>query len=526
MQRQTGQDMTDVLKKFKSIFEGLDIARGETRKTGEVSAKGKSITRSKTITEPPTDKMWEDHLKGTDPALGIIPIRRDNTCIWGCIDWDVYPLDHKEIVQDLKKKKIPLTVFRSKSGGAHLFLFTKKPVPAVMMRDKLKTYASAIGHARAEIFPKQEKINIDRGDVGSFLNLPYHNLENTVRYAFNNNGEPILNVEKFFEHYEKNVLSVDQFNNLKLKETEEDDFLEMPPCLVTLLSEGVGEGMRNETMYNVGVYLKKRFSEDDLWKKKMNHYNIKYFKPPINASELVKTQESLDNKDYFYKCKDEPLSSFCNSKLCVTKKYGVGDDDAPVQTISAIRKYNSDPPLFFCDIDGQTVMVETAVLHEPDKFSMACLEQINRPQMPMSKIIWRKMLIKLLQEKQETDLKATEDLKIDNQLKEYMEDFVNKVRGKDINDIQRGVAYSDDNYSYFKMKDFWKHLVKNKWPDKRYPKHVVVQKLQTQLKIEEDYPKINGKTVRCFKMLKIVSVEPEKAKYESQEPSWKRKIEQ
>ena len=106
MQRQTGQDMTDILKKFKSIFEGLDIARGETRKTGEVSAKGKSITRSKTITEPPTDKLWEDHLKGTEPALGIIPIRRDNTCIWGCIDWDVYPLDHKEIVNDLKKKKI------------------------------------------------------------------------------------------------------------------------------------------------------------------------------------------------------------------------------------------------------------------------------------------------------------------------------------------------------------------------------------------------------------------------------------
>ena len=93
--------MTDILKKFKSIFEGLDIARGETRKTGEVSAKGKSITRSKTITEPPTDKLWEDHLKGTEPALGIIPIRRDNTCIWGCIDWDVYPLDHKEIVNDL-----------------------------------------------------------------------------------------------------------------------------------------------------------------------------------------------------------------------------------------------------------------------------------------------------------------------------------------------------------------------------------------------------------------------------------------
>lgn len=518
--------MTDVLKKFKSIFEGLDIARGETRKTGEVSGKGKSITKSKTISEPPTDKMWQDHLNGTDPALGIIPIRRDNTCIWGCIDWDVYPLDHKQIVQDLKKKKIPLTVFRSKSGGAHLFLFTKEPVPAVMMRDKLKTYAAAIGHARAEIFPKQEKINIERGDVGSFLNLPYHNLDNTVRYAFDGDGNAMLDIEEFFKHYDKTVLTVDQFKKLELKEKEEDDFYEMPPCLVTLLSEGVGEGIRNETMYSLGVYLKKRFSEDDLWKKKMNHYNIKYFKPPINASELVKTQESLERKEYYYKCKDEPLVSFCNAKLCMTKKFGVGDGDAPVQTISQIRKYNSDPPLFFCDIDGQTVITDTAVLHDPDKFSMACLEQIGKPQMPMSKIIWRKMLIKLLEEKLETDTKATEDLKVDNQLKEYVEDFVNKVRGKDINDIQRGVAYSDDIYSYFKMKDFWRHLLKNKWPDKRYPKHVVVQKLQTLLSITEDYPKINGKTVRCFKMLKIMSVEPEKAKYESQEPSWKRKIEQ
>jgi len=351
------------------------------------------------------------------------------------------------------------------------------------------------------------------------------NLKNTVRYAFDSEGNAMLDIEKFFKHYDKNVLTVDQFNKLELKEQEEDDFFEMPPCLVTLLSEGVGEGIRNETMYNVGVYLKKRFSEDDLWKKKMNHYNIKYFKPPINASELVKTQDSLDNKDYFYKCKDEPLVSFCNSKLCVTKKYGVGDG-APVQTISQIRKYNSDPPLFFCDIDGQTVITDTAVLHDPDKFSMACMEQIGKPQMPMSKIIWRKMLIKLLEEKLETDTKATEDLKVDNQLREYMEDFTNKVRGKDINDIQRGVAYTDDIYSYFKMKDFWRHLLKNKWPDKRYPKHVVVQKLQTLLNVTEEYTKVNGKTVRCFKMLKILSVEPEKAKYESQEPSWKRKIEQ
>jgi len=99
-----------VLKKFKSIFEGSDKAHGVTRKTGEIRADGKNEVVSKTIQRSATDQMWMDHLNGSDPALGIIPIRSNNTCIWGCIDWDVYPLNHKQIAQDLKRKQIPLTV--------------------------------------------------------------------------------------------------------------------------------------------------------------------------------------------------------------------------------------------------------------------------------------------------------------------------------------------------------------------------------------------------------------------------------
>ena len=40
------------------------------------------------------------------------------------------------------------------------------------MRAKLKLIASALGFAKAEIFPKQDYIRVDRGDTGSFLNLP------------------------------------------------------------------------------------------------------------------------------------------------------------------------------------------------------------------------------------------------------------------------------------------------------------------------------------------------------------------
>ena len=50
-------------------------------------------------------------------------------------------------------------------------------------RDKAAEISSALGHGRCEIFPKQEQILVERGDVGNFINLPYFDSEQTLRYA-------------------------------------------------------------------------------------------------------------------------------------------------------------------------------------------------------------------------------------------------------------------------------------------------------------------------------------------------------
>jgi hypothetical protein len=116
--------MTDI-KKFKNIFEGSESAYGQTRKTEEYDERGKHKTKSFITKQAPTDKMWQDHLQGVDPALGIIPINADNKCKWACIDIDIYSLDHKKLIDKINTKKFPLTVFRSKSGGAHVFYLQK-----------------------------------------------------------------------------------------------------------------------------------------------------------------------------------------------------------------------------------------------------------------------------------------------------------------------------------------------------------------------------------------------------------------
>ena len=127
-------------------------------------------------------------MSGKGQSVGIIPINEENKVKWGCIDVDQYPLDHKKIIERVRKIKLPLIVCRSKSGGAHLFIFVDDWVPAREMQDVLNHMSAALGYGGSEVFPKQVKLFLDRGDVGNFLNLPYYDQEMGLRYAFNDDG--------------------------------------------------------------------------------------------------------------------------------------------------------------------------------------------------------------------------------------------------------------------------------------------------------------------------------------------------
>ena len=132
------------IKKFKQIFSGLDRAYGQyipgNLKNGKQG--GNAFIKKSTV----TDSLWSDHVEGKEPSLGIIPIRDDSTCSWGCIDVDTYPLDHKKIIKNIQKLNLPLIVCRSKSGGAHLFLFTKEWITASLMRNTLMLWAGELGY--------------------------------------------------------------------------------------------------------------------------------------------------------------------------------------------------------------------------------------------------------------------------------------------------------------------------------------------------------------------------------------------
>ena len=130
------------VEKFKNIFSGLDRAYGQY-KPGDIK-NGKQGGHAYTKRDLVSDALWQNHLEGQTPSLGIVPIRDDSTCSWGCIDIDTYPLDYKAILNKIKKYKLKMVMCRSKSGGAHLFLFLVNPIKAEDLRDKLMEIAAGL----------------------------------------------------------------------------------------------------------------------------------------------------------------------------------------------------------------------------------------------------------------------------------------------------------------------------------------------------------------------------------------------
>ena len=176
------------IDKFIIIFTGLQRAHGVTYITkkgadGE-KIKGKSFIKR----EPVTRKLWENHLNGIEPSLGIIPINEENKCKWGCIDIDSYAeFDHKKLINKIKLLDLPLIVFRSKSGGAHVVLHTTVFVEAKLLRDKLLSISAILGYGGSEVFPKQIELK-SKDDTGNFLNLPYFGGDDSHRHGISDDG--------------------------------------------------------------------------------------------------------------------------------------------------------------------------------------------------------------------------------------------------------------------------------------------------------------------------------------------------
>jgi hypothetical protein len=499
--------------KFKSIFEGLTIAYGQYQK-GDRDENGKQKGKAFIVRKNVSDDLWQNHLQGEGPALGIIPINENNLCKWGCIDIDEYDFDHAGFIQSVRSANFPLVVCRSKSGGAHVFLFTKDFIPASVMQATLKKMAATLGYEGCEIFPKQTEILVDRGDTGNFLNLPYHNEMKGLRYAIKDDGNAAT-LEEFFELYDKYVQEeLKEIKAEKIKVVEA--FKDGPPCLNKLAKDGFGEGSRNNSLFNIAVYLKQ--AAPDIWEDELVKANQKYMIPPLSNGEVQMLIKSVNRKGYDkYRCKDAPINSVCQSGLCRMKRFGVGFGEEDIPQLGNLTKYASKPPQWFLNVGDSRIELKTEQLYSPALFAIACLDQANLIVPIVKPKDWKQYYLKPLIDNGLQEVEPLESLDPVNQITSLLQDWTtNRQSARTMEDIFNKLPYTDKDsgFTYFRMEDFYTFCKKNNWETDKTRTGNLIKQLSCF--VGEVREELKGGTPRLIKIktMKKIKISTTKEPYQ------------
>ncbi len=408
---------------------------------------GKAATYNQLV----TDQLYVKHLKG-EQALGIVPIKDDGTCSFAAIDIDEYEsLDHKELYA-----KVGLTywVCLTKSGGAHLYFFFEDGMPCSEARKKLADIAALLGYPDVEVFPKQDALLIERGDVGNWINLPYFNAETTTRFAIDHAGEAI-DFDTFVQQALATRNRVAEFNSSSLPEPVPDG----PPCLNALCSKGIGTGVRNDALFNIAVYARKK--DENRWKEIVDEYNQKYINPPLSSDEVVQVIKSADRKNYEYTCTRAPIVNYCNATVCRTKKFGVGGE-THLPDLRGLTKLDTRPPIWFLDVDGTRMELKTDDLQSQIKFQKRCMETINRMPPGVNKVQWNTLIQTLLDDVHVIEVpqdESDEGLFYQHMLK-YL---TGRAQAQSREDVMKDKPYHENGHYWFTLGGLKKYLERQRF---------------------------------------------------------------
>ena len=491
-------------KRFAAIFAGYDgafgtydLSRAHTTEKGKVEGKALSLRGA------PSPLDWQNHLSDSKKGLGIIPLRRDNTVKFMAIDVDDYRLKLEDVAK--KVKDLPFVVCRSKSGGAHLYVFFKEPVLATVALAWLHDMAAQLGWGSSERFPKQTERYNDQ-DIGNWINIPYSGGQRTVRYALDPEGRA-MSLDSFLDYAESKQVTEEELLGHSLLPALTSPsvlFEEGPPCLQHLeATGGFPDGTRNEGMFNVGVYLRKRFPDD--WEDKMMPYAMELCDPPLTMPELANTVKSLKRKDYGYRCKQAPISAHCNRRECLKRMHGVGDTHhGTTVELENVIKYDGDPVLWGMDIGGKRVLVDTDVLYQQHRFNKLCMEVVNRCPTSMPPARWQRYLDDKI--KNCDIVPVPEDASPEGQFNIYLDNFCyGRIQARSRDEISLGKPYRDEAHVHFRSSGLLKYLRQQSF---RYESEHHIWQWLRKRQAENYFTTIKGKGMNVWK-ISVPKVEDE-----------------
>lgn len=479
----------NIARRFSALFAGFRNRYGSYEITPGISGKQKGI--AKTLPGPIFPAHYVDHLAMRN-GIGVIPLLDDNqSASFGCIDVDKYPVDFAKLEKDTSN--LPVVLTKSKSGGAHIWLFTLEPVPATLIQNTLKVWAAALGFGKSEIFPKQTG-RMSADDAGNWINLPYFG---HTRAAFFNGKEQTL--EAFLDFAERRRMNAQTLEHMIQKVNEQPLFSDGPPCLATLTEKGIGPGTRNVFLLNVGTYFKKK--DPGNFQANLLAYNKEHMVEPLPESEIQNSIiKSLQRKSYGYQCSTEPLCSACNRTLCLKREFGVGGGAEELDVeLTGLTKINTDPPIWYINIDGVRIEIEEiSALINQNTFRTLAAQAIHKLFSMIKRGAWEKVVNELLAHVEV--IEAPEDSSFGGQLGDEIREFVGQFSQEEgYEQILAHTVYVDreKEHAYFRSNDLLKRIKKN------LGNPATAQRAWAYLKSQNDFDAAVLTKVICNRQVKL-----------------------
>ncbi len=308
---------------FRAAFPGLDHVYG----TYDLGS-----GRSWQVKQPVTDEVIVNHIMGRKPLGRYLLTGTHTRAVVVDYDDDVPDLPI-EFLNQAAHYEVPSYIEVSKAKGFHVWLFFEDDgVPAVKARAVVKHILDEVEH-NVEVFPKQDVIDLSRGEYGNFINLPLFGrlvLEGRTVFVDPANGlRPVPNQWRLMEVFHRVSESVlDEI--IEINEIEVDCPRDsavslvlgtveqgwgLPPCARRMLAEGVTHDQR-VACFRLSVHFKRQGVPFDIavaalreWSKKNRPSGGKR---TITATEIKAQAASAFDKDYRgCACDDPAIAPFC-----------------------------------------------------------------------------------------------------------------------------------------------------------------------------------------------------------------------
>lgn len=480
-------------EKFFDIFSFNPTGHGTTQIIpNQLTPKGKQKSNSLWVHQPTTKAIWERHLNG-QYSIGQVPVNYEGMVQWAAFDVDIYKnqLDIKSILSIIRTMGWPFILIRSKSGGAHAYVFFTRPTPAVAVIEKMQDFTAFFGFANVEIFPKQGFIGTGNAavDFGNWLNMPYDGPEST-RYAFKEENEG-YNASEFCDLVEAGRVDPDEFLNILLPASENEPFPDGPPCLNRIFTENLdGEGHRDTSLFNLAVYFSRK-DKDNM--EPVAEWNAKFGEPLRDTAVKTKVRSAL-KKEYRYQCGNMCLKRFCKASLCKQREFGIDNEDLDPTNQSLIQ-LKTDPELWYFTHQGVQVCIQRQELWNYDLFRQAFMAA-GRIMLPsMKQDDWLLQLRSYLSTCTVVDVPPEATSK--GQLIEYIQEWA-KVATEDLANLcNNKPAYNKNRDILFRMRDLKELLRLRQFRNLQDNK--IVEILQNDLGGKDKRVKLpNGETPHCW----------------------------